>query len=185
MHVVLACYGPDDQDRAAIGMVRNTALNWQLGRRFAEPPPVPVEVDLNPEFPGILLPMFDKGILLFSDAMLSSVRAAGVDNLDVYSASLSDPASGVTHTGYKAVNNIGTVAAANLAESDFQAPSGSPLVDTDFDSLVIDEERAKGLLMFRLAECVTAIIIDERVMQRLNQDRIPYLDFVDPRSWIG
>ena len=117
--------------------------------------------------------------------MLSSVRAAGVDNLDVYSASLSDPASGVTHTGYKAVNIIGTVAAANLAESDFQAPSGSPLVDTDFDSLVIDEERAKGLLMFRLAECVTAIIIDERVMQRLNQDRIPYLDFVDPRSWIG
>jgi hypothetical protein len=108
-----------------------------------------------------------------------------VDNLDVYDARLFDPQDGKTIDNYKAVNIIGAVAAADLGKSDYSAPSGTALVDTDFDSLVIDEKKAKGLLMFRLAECVTAIVIDERVKQQLARDRIPHLDFLDPKDWIG
>jgi hypothetical protein len=185
MHFVLACYGPPDRDRAAIGIVRNTKVNWQLGRRFTDPPPSPVVVDLNQDFPGILLPMFDKGILLLADEMVASLRAGGVDNLDLYDTRLFDPQNGQTYYNYKAVNIIGAVAAADLGKSNYSAPSGTALVDTDFDSLAIDEKKAKGLLMFRLAECVTAIIIDERVRQQLERDKIPYLDFLDPKDWMG
>jgi hypothetical protein len=185
VHFVLACYGPADKDRAALGSVVNTKLNWQLGRRFSEPPPTPVVVNLNPDFPGILLPMFDKGILLFTDDMLASLKTAGVDNLDAYEAQLFDPATGKTHKQYKAINIVGAVSAADLAESDYEAPSGTPLVDVDFDSLTIDEKKAGDFLMFRLAECITAIVIDERVKRQLESDEIPYLDFLDPKDWIG
>ena len=185
MYYILACFGPDDQDRAAIGNVVNTKVNWQLGRRFEQSPPTPVLVDLNPEFPGMLMPMFDKGILLFTEQMLRSVRAAGVDNLDVYDAVLRDPNSGTTYDTHKAINIIGTIAAADLDQSVWEAPSGTPLVDTDFDSLSIDERRTRGARMFRLAECVTAIVIHERVKNQLVHDGIPYLDFVEPRDFVG
>ncbi len=185
LYYVLACYGPADQDRAAIGQVRNTKLNWQMGQRFASPPPSPVQVDLNPDFPGIMLPMFDKGVLLFAQPMLESIEAAGVDNLETFSAILHDPQSGNRFDNYKAINIVGTVAAANLGESQFTAPSGTPIVDVDFDSLAIDEAKAGSLLMFRLAECVTAIIIHDRVKQQLERDGIPHLNFVDPKDFVG
>ena len=156
-----------------------------MGQRFPAPPPTPVLVDLNTDFPGIMMPMFDKGVLLFTKPMLASIEAAGVDNLETFDAILHDPATGQKYNNYKAINIVGAVAAANLGESEFEAPSGSPIVDVDFDSLVIDEKKAGGLLMFRLAECVTAIMIHERVKKQLEADEIPYLDFVEPKDFIG
>lgn len=185
MYFVLNCYGPDDQDRAAVGDVTNIKVNWQLGCRFHQAIPNPVMVNLNPDFPGILLPMFNAGILLFTKDMLASVQAAGIDNLDVYDALLRDPANGKTYNHYKAINIIGAVRAADLSKSTYKAHSGSALVDTDFDSLAIDEKKTGNLLLFRLAECVSAIIIHERVKRKLEQDGIPYLDFVEPKDWIG
>ena len=185
MYYMLGCFGPEDEDRAAIGEILNTRVNWQTGSRFAEPPPTPVQVELNPDFPGVMVPMFDSGILLFSDAMLAAIERAGVDNLDVYDAVISDPATGERYASYKAVNIIGAVAAADLGKSVFQAPSGSPIIDTDFDSLSLSEKKAGGMLMFRLAESVNGIVVHEQVRAQLERSGIPYLDFTDPESWIG
>lgn len=185
MHYVLGCFGPRDRDRAGIGDVVNTKVSWRTGARFAEPPPVPVLVDLNPEFPGVMVPMFDSGILLFSTRMLEAVTAAGVDNLDRYDAVIRDPATGKTWNDYKAINIVGVVACADLSKSKWTAASGSPLVDTDFDSLAIDERRAGGALMFRLAECVTAIVIHEKVRSSLEEHRVEYLDYTPPAEWVG
>ena len=185
MYYVLDCFGPEDEDRAGLGEILNTELPWETGRRFAQPPVSPVLVELNPDFPGAMMPMFDSGILLFSDEMLTALDEAGVDNLDRYDTVVRDPVTGRSFSNYKAVNIIGVVACADLGESVYQAPSGSPLIDTDFDSLVIDETRAKELLMFRLAECVTAIIVHDRVRRHLEASGIPHLDFYEPQDWIG
>src|SRR3989442_11378692 len=154
MYYMLGCFGPEDEDRAGIGDILNTSVNWQTGSRFEETPPIPVRVELNPDFPGVMVPMFDSGILLFEDKMLASLAEAGVDNLDVYGALIEDSTTGRSFTNYKAVNIIGTVAAADLEKSTYEAPSGTPIIDTDFDSLAIDEKKTGGLLMFRLAEAV-------------------------------
>ena len=185
MYYVLECYGPADQDRAAIGGVRNFEVNWRLARPLETVPPRPIVVELNPEFPGIMMPMFDKGILLFSNPMVTSIRNAGVDNIEVFDALVIDPGSGQRYEDYKAVNIVGAVAAADLPKSEYAAPSGTAMVDTDFDSLAIDEAKAGGHLMFRLAEAVTAIVIHERVKSQLEQDGIPYLNFVPPADWMG
>jgi hypothetical protein len=165
--------------------VLNTELSWQRGHRFQDPPPQPVLVDLDAAYPGVLVPMFDAGILLFSDLMVRSFTEAGVDNLDYYNAVVSDPASGERLTSYKATNIVGAVSCADLSASIYEAPSGSPLIDTDFDSLAIDEDRTHGLLMFRLAECITGIVIHERVRDALERNEVPYLDFYEPVEWIG
>jgi hypothetical protein len=184
MFYVLGCFGPRDRDRAGIADVVNTQLAWESGRRFAQPPPTPVQVELDRR-QGAMVPMFDAGILLFSDAMLAAVTAAGVDNLDVYDAIVRDPVTGAIHTDYKAINVIGVVAAADLARSKYRAPSGSPIVDTEFDSLVIDEKKIRGPLVFRLAECITAVIVHESVKRELLRAGIPYLDFYAPEDFIS
>ena len=186
MYYVLGCFGPEDADRAAVGDILNTDVDWQTGGRFEEPPPVPVQVELNPDFlPGVMVPMFDSGILLFSDPMLAALAEAGVDNLDVYDAVLTDPTTGEKHTNYKAVNIVGAIAAADLGKSEWDAPSGTAIIDTDFDSLTIDEKKTGGALMFRLAECVTAVVVHEKVRAHLERRGIPYLDFTDPQDFIG
>lgn len=184
-YYVLECYGPEDQDRAALGGVRNFEVNWRLARRLEVKPPRPIVVELNPDFPGVMLPMFDKGILLFSNAMVTSIRNAGVDNIEVFDALVLDPATGQQYEDYKAVNIVGAITAADLPNSEYAAPSGTALVDTDFDRLAIDEAKAGGHVMFRLAEAVTAIVIHKRVKAQLEQDGIPYLNFVPPVDWIG
>jgi hypothetical protein len=185
MYYMLGCFGPEEEDRAGIGDIINTEVNWQTGSPLTEPPPTPVRVELNPDFPGVMVPMFDSGILLMENKMLEELSKAGVDNLDVYDAVIQDPATGNTFTNYKAVNIIGAVACADLANSEFQAPSGAPIVDTDFDSLAIDADKAGGLLMFRLAEAVNGIVVHENVRTQLEHAGIPHLDFTDPADWIG
>ena len=184
-YYLLGCFGPEDQDRAGIGEILDTSLNWQTGSRFESPPAEPVRVELNPDFPGIMVPMFDAGILLMDDGMIVALDAAGVDNLDLYEAIIEDPATGDRFTNYKAVNVIGAVACADLAQSVFEAPSGVPIIDTDFDALAIDEGKARGLLMFRLAEAVNGIVIHEKVRAELERREIPYLDFIEPGDWVG
>lgn len=183
MYSILECFGPSDQERASIDDAPFLpGIQWILGKKFDRPIPTPLEITLDP---GLMMPMFSRGILLFSDQMIAALREAGVDNLDTYDAVLLDPSSGKRHQDYKAVNIIGVVAAADLAESKYSAPSGSAIIDTDFDSLAINETKANGLLFFRLAECVTAIVVHDVVRKHLEQAGIRYLNFVSPAKWIG
>jgi len=184
LYFILGCFGPEEEDRAGIGEIPPD-MNWNLGRRFDQPPRTPLEVSLNPDFPGIMVPMFDSGILLFTDAMIAALREAGVDNLDCYEVVIRDPLTGKEWKDYQAVNIIGLVAAADLSESVYSADSGVALIDTDFDSLAIDESKALGSLMFRLAECVSAIVVHRKVKEKLEGRGIPYLDFTNPSDWIG
>lgn len=186
MYYVLSCFGPEDQDRASIGRVpKFEGVNWLHGKMIEKRIPEPIEIELNPEFPGVMVPMFDPGILLFSDEMIAALRDAGVDNLQCFEATIHDPISGRDYCNYKAVNIIGLVSCADLAKSKCRVESGSPIIDVDFDSLVIDEKRTGRALMFRLAECVTAILVHEKVRQHLEARGIPYLDFIKPEEWVG
>ena len=186
MYYVLECFGPADQDRVGLGTVpRFSGINWNLGRRFKAPPPEPIQVTLDPESRGIMMPMFKRGIVLFRDDMIAILEDAGVNNLEQYKVIISNTQSGEQWSNYKAVNIVGTIACADLGLSDFAAPSGTALIDADFDSLVIDESKTRGQMMFRLAECVSAILIHEKIKQSLEKAAIEHLDFIEPENWVG
>ncbi|MFO0648023.1 MAG: hypothetical protein U0326_17420 [Polyangiales bacterium] len=186
MYYMLSCFGPADDDRASLGDLPPTAEHdWLRGARFETSPREPLEITLDPASPGVLVPMFAGGVVLFSELMLRALLDCGVDNLEWYDVALVDPASGARHTHYKAVNVIGAVRCADLARSQYTA-YGEALVDTDFDSLTIDPARALGLKMFRLAECVTGVVVHESVKRHLEAiPELRLLEFVPPDQWIG
>ena len=183
-YYMLECYGPDDEERAGIAEVRGADdINWMLGRRISGPITTPIDVIMDAD-DGIMMPMFYQRILLFSDELLAAFHSSGVDNLDLYDCVLTNPKTKTRYTDYKAANIIGLIAAADLGQSDYKAPTGT-LIDVDFDSLVLDESRTRGALMFRLAECVSGIVVHENVRAEVERRGIKYLDWVDPKDWTG
>lgn len=56
----------------------------------------------------------------------------------------------ITH--YKAVNVLGLIAAADMDKSVATVHDGIPLIDVDFDELVVDETKTRDIQLFRLAE---------------------------------
>jgi hypothetical protein len=105
---------------------------------------------------------------IFSDALIEALRGCGVDNLVTYPCEITDPDSGDVYKNYKSVNIVGLIAAADMQKSDATVqPNGPALFDVDFDSLVIDDSKANGILFFRLAESTNAIIVHKDVRDAL------------------
>lgn len=182
MYWMLECYGILVDRAGIVGVLNDSGRNWLLGRPFKTPPPSPLEVEVDD---GAMVPMFYRGILLFSDAMLKALQSVGVDNLEIYSALLVNKTTGARYENYKAINILGLVAAADLSKSKYVSHTSTGLIDTDFDSLTIDPSKAHDLLMFRLAEAVNGIVIHDRVKVALEKAGIKHLDFVKPEKWIG
>lgn len=154
-------------------------VEWYYWRKGAFLPeteiiPDPIKFTLKPQSPwasdhGPHMPSYLRAAApLFSDALIDALTACGVDNLHCYPITITDPDNGQVHTNYKAVNIIGLLSAADMQQSNATVnPNGPPLIDVDFDGLVIDETKAHGQLFFRLAESTNAIIVHEAVKQCL------------------
>ena len=186
MYYMLECWGPEGHDKTTIGPLADELdeFSWISGRSFPEPPPTPIVVELEGEPEDVIVSMYSVGVLLLRDDILEAFKDAGVDNYDSYPAEIKNPNTDEILNNYKAVNIIGRVAAANLDESEHVA-HGEPVVDVDFDGLVIDEGKTRGLKLFRLAECMTGIVIHDSVQKVILEHGINDLDFVAPENWIG
>ena len=114
-----------------------------------------------------------------------ALKAAGVDNLQTYDAVIRDLTNGIEYKDYKAFNVVGKVAAADMGGSTMMGTSDITMIDADFDRLVLDEAKCEGKLLFRLAENVTANIVDERVKVEIEKRGIKGLFFYASGQWSG
>lgn len=184
-YYVLACFSPEEADHAQYTYEPDDdERSWIVGRQFDAPPPLPVEVSIEPGEEGVVPEFTDVPLPLMSRRLARCLGAAGVSNIDFYPVRIHEVASGKHHEDLLAFNLIGLVAAADLDESVFQAPDG-PRVSVDFDSLVIDPARTHGALMFRLAESVNAIVVHENVRAAIEAAGIDTLTFLQPEDWTG
>lgn len=184
-YCMLNCFGPADQERSSIHRIPQFEnVSWNRGARIAGRVPVPVRIHLDPGSPGLLMPMYHKGILLMSTELIEALRSAGVSNLELFDAVLVDEAQQREYNSYRLVNIVGVIAAADLAASVYRA-HGTPLFDVEFDSLAIDESRTRGALMFRLAENLSGIVVHESVKAAVLKAGIEHLDFTPPAQWVG
>jgi hypothetical protein len=149
------------------------------------PVPQPLIIEIDPDEPGDLLEMYQLEALIMSERLVSALLQAGVDNMQVYDAVIVGPETGRIFKTHRIVNVVGTVSCADLARSTWDSPRGRPMVDVDFESLVIDEVRAEGRLLFRLAECVSAVIVHDRIRERLLAIGFTNLTFQDPADFVG
>jgi hypothetical protein len=160
-------------------------LWWDDGVPFDVPPSAPVtgvlepydsrNPDMSPELPE----MYDVPILIFRDDLIAALQAAGVDNMHLYGAEITDPDSGQVYTNYKAVNIIGLVAAADMDKSEAIVHDGIPLVDVNFNKLVLDPDKTQGLLFFRLAENNGAVMVHQSVRDHLLASGFGKVEFYD------
>ena len=182
---VMTCNGV--YPSAAIG--QGPGLNdapWFHGRPIADAIPQPLVYRLDPQRPGNIPEMMDDmSRPLMSDNLIAALRAVGVDNLQLFDAVIEDPTTGAKHTNYKAFNIIGVVAAADMDKSVLMGTSDSTMIDVDFESLAIDENKARPFRLFRLAENVSTIIADEAVKDEVERREIPGMEFYDPADWSG
>jgi len=161
-------------------------VDFDEGAHFDAPIPTPLEIALDPHNrnlsdQGPEMPAYFKGrIPILRDDLVEVMRGAGVDNLDVYPVRLLDPDSGRTYDNYKAVNIIGLIAAADMGQSQATVHTGGPVIDVDFDRLVVDETRTGGALIFRLAESTNVILVHERLRDRILAAGFTELEFLDP-----
>jgi hypothetical protein len=189
------CFTPWFTKRASLSAPPDVpgVESWISGAAIDVPVPQPLEFevetdedDREPDKPGMLLEMYQYGVVLMTERLVNALRESGVDNLQAFDALIRDPRANRVVTDYKVVNVVGVIAAADMAKSTlYEVPVGPPLIDVSFDSLVIDEKRAGGQLLFRLAESLSAIIVHDRVKQHLLARGFDMLTFRDPAKYVS
>jgi hypothetical protein len=158
---------------------------WMTGQLITYDVPQPLVYALDPDYPGELLPMYKSAAPLMRADLIEALVNAGVDNLQLFDAVLRDPTTGKEHKGYKAVNVVGVVSAADLERSSMMGTTDSTFVDADFASLAFRKDISPDLLLFRLAESVNAIVVHDRVKRAVESAGIPGMTFYASGEWSG
>jgi hypothetical protein len=127
----------------------------------------------------------EQAVPIMRDDLVAALMAAGVDNLELFPAVIHDPMTGVDHTNYQAFNIVGLLEAADLGASEMMGTTSSKLIDADFASLVIDESKARDMLLFRLGEASSAIVVHEHVRKVIEDRKIPGIFFYASGEWSG
>lgn len=142
------------------------ALDWMGGHAFSEPLGHQVLM-LDPGCGKNLPDFFDTTVPVMSERLLSFLRLRGVDNVDAYPVTLQNRETGQQINGYSAVNFMGCLDCANLAESEYEISFGSP----DFTGrIVIDEARAHGAKCFRLEYGPGFLVVAQDIADALNKE---------------
>jgi len=158
---------------------------WMKGQRLDFDINEPLEYMIDADYPGEPSPLCNElGVPLIRTDLLAVLTKCGVDNLQVFKAVVRDPTHGVEYRNFRAFNVVGLVRAADR-RSELTGTSNSELIDVDFASLVIDGGQAKDLLLFRLAEAVSAIVVHEDVRSAVQFAQIKGVEFCGPGEWTG
>ena len=188
-YFMMECFEPFDWEDSALiqaaPQVLPDGFSWTMGKRFPEPLPEPLEFTMLDTHSDQLVEFYSEDAILMTKRLLKALQEGGIDNLDVYRAVIRHPLTDFVTEDYVAANLIGLVSAADLTKSKVVGGSSDGLLDVDFDSVVIDENRTVGLLMFRLAESTNAIMVHDRVKTHILSRGIDTLSFIPPEKWIG
>jgi hypothetical protein len=181
---------PSGERRALIGsqpdlagVVKEPFFSWISGSLIKESLPGPLDFQLDPDAGDYVTDFFPPAIPLMSGRMLSALADAGVDNIQTYDAILRDRAGTPLGEVFKAVNIVGRVACADLDASECDVDNPANPIGVNFESLVIDEAKARDLLFFRLHEASTGIVVHDSVKTKLDRFGLRGVDFVTPEDW--
>src|SRR5262245_51417325 len=87
---------------------------WIDGRPLKVEVPKPLVFEVEPGDEGEMAAYIRTAIPLMSDALVRTLLACGVDNLQVHAAVIRELATGREYTNYRAVNVVGVVDAVAL-----------------------------------------------------------------------
>jgi len=121
---------------------------------------------------------FDLPVPIMSKKMLAVLEKCGLDNLQTFPVVLRDPKRDTVLRDYKIVNIVGAFHAADMNESEYVDMGGAGKIAVGFRNLVVDEEKAKGALLFRLAESLSTILVHESLKEAIENGGLKYIRFI-------
>lgn len=162
---------------------------WYHGRRLRITVPNPLEYELDSYYGKdckIKMMYGNKAIPIMHNKLIDILISAGVNNLELFPAKITNPNTGEVHKDYHAFNIVGLVSATDLDASTLMHPDAKfGMLDTDFENLVIDEKKANEFHLFRLEENCSAICVSEQVKNAIEKNGIPGIVFYGPGEWSG
>ena len=120
-------------------------------------------IDGNPK----VQPVYDyvASVQTMHKRLVAALQAAGVDNLQIFPAVVTDTVSGHTSEDYVVVNVVGLVSCVDMSKS-----IGHPIANAHyFERLVIDSNQAHGLLCFRIKQSIIEIIVHQQVADAITK----------------
>lgn len=140
----------------------------------AVPEPVIFIVDNTTEYPPA--DYASRFMTVFSDKFVNALRKSGVSNIQSYKAKLVNPKTDESWDNYQVINLLEKVSCADLEKSLYRKLLGN----YEFSKLVVDEQKAKGALFFRLTESHDKIIVHDDVLDFMyNEDDNPIFSGID------
>lgn len=131
--------------------------------------PVPWQFTVrpNPRHP-LVMDDYYPAFHLMSQRMVDALQGAGATNLQIFSAQVRNLETGHVRDDFVVVNIVGLISCAVDEKS-----QSTPIADRRyFLNLVIDETRARGVPVFRLAESQLDVIVCEEVAKALRNAQL-------------
>lgn len=189
MYFVLQCDRPDDDSGGWMDIEDWTGVNgfkdWRVGRIARDRPgasPTVISAVPHDGYQGLPRELSDNSVPLMSARLKAAIEGAGVDNIDYHPVTLRNSATAATYP-YYAFNLIGLVSATDFRKSVLESYDGDFKGDSAIKHLVLDPSKTGALLMFRLAEKFSTILIHARVREAIERAGIDTLRFTKPEDF--
>jgi len=153
-------------DGALLDLRSHWDTNFIGGRPFAPDFPTPVQFAIDTDSEGRRMPtLFTTPALLAVKPFADLLAAAGVDNVDVYPATILNPETGETIDDYVVLNIVGAIACADLeASSGVELAPGIRVLDEP----VLRQSVVREARIFRLAEDPVQIVVADALADRIR-----------------
>jgi hypothetical protein len=160
--------------------------DWSVGKLAQQRPTGSVQINAVPNdgYQGEPADLQDLNVPIMSKRLKAAMDAAGVDNINYLPITLKNTETGQVYD-YFAFNLLGLVSAADRAQSKMASYDGDFVGDSQVYDLVIDESKCGGLLMFRLKEKFSAVIVHEKVKKAVEAAGIDTVAFMNPKDYMA
>lgn len=130
------------------------------------------------DYPGKIPHFLGNRIPIFSSLMVETLQKAGADNFEAFPATVKNPQTGTEWSNYFAINVIGLLSAINMSKSEHDVLMSSsdegigiPLLG--LHTITLEMPRTHDLLMFRLAESPSVLLIHDLIMNHIDANAPP------------
>ena len=156
-------------------------LPLEQEERESIPNPIEIDFDVFRGYVGPPKEFEDLGISIMSQRLHDVLISEGVDNIEFFPAVLTNTSTDEKFK-YYAYKLVGIISLMNKSRSEYETYRNTEPVS--IHKFVADESKAHGLLMFRMAESITAIVVHESVKKAIEAAGIDTIEFIKPEDYI-
>lgn len=159
-------------DSVVIDAISHFDRSLRLGEPVGPDFPTPMLFEIDTEISGSKMPsLFLEAGPLFEKSLYEAFIRAGIDNIEVFPAIITNPETGDVFDSYVGVNIVGLVSCADMSSSEYDELADSYVMRR----LVINPINTRGLLLFRLFEDPMQILVSDQVVANIETQRFPDL----------